>query len=108
MPRNEFNDVMQVLMRNQKKDFVRRILDPKNSPVLQNPDNTVSTHSMAWGEEDGKYFVYPTVQREGDRLKRFDDNEAWDRARKLGEYIEVDSPEQADWLSKRYKVVWEQ
>ena len=106
MPKNDFDEVMKILIKHQDKDFVRRILDKDNSPVLKNKDNTISTHSMAWGESDGRYFVYPTVQREGDKLKRYDDKEAWNRAMDQKEYIEVSSPEEADWLSKKYKAVW--
>ena len=51
-----------LLKNNWSVPFVDRILLPHLYPVRKNPDNTVSTHLMSYGEQDGKYFVYPTLQ----------------------------------------------
>jgi len=53
---------IELLKNNSSVPFVDRILRPDLYPVRKNPDNTVSTHLMAYGEQDGKYFVYPTLQ----------------------------------------------
>ena len=100
--------IRKILELNKHKSFVQRILDPKNSPSLDNKDGTRSSHSMAWAESDGRYFVYPTVLRtESGELKRFKDNEAWRETQKSGNYIEFKSAQDADWFSKNYKRVWD-
>ena len=57
------------------------------------------------GESDGKYYVYPTVLRDGEVLNDYGDG-AWSEAYKRGEYIEFNSAEDADWFSQNYKNVW--
>lgn len=101
------NKIMELLEVNSNKNFVKRILNRDDYPVLANPDKTVSTHSMSWGEANGKYYVYPTViQIDNGMLQRLDDDTAWDHAMKTGEFIELNTPEEADSLSKNYKEVW--
>lgn len=104
---SDYEKALSILKKNTDKGFVKRILNKENSPVLDNGDGTVSTHSMSWGEADGRYFVYPTVLVTGDgTLKRFSNKDAWRNVMKTGNYIEFDSPEEADWFSRRYKSVW--
>jgi len=97
-----------ILEQNKDKLFVQRALNPDDYPTLDNEDGTVSSHSMAWGEGDGKYLVYPTVlmNRSG-KLQRLSDDDAWDNAIETGNYIEMPSAKEADWLSRKYKTVWE-
>jgi hypothetical protein len=106
MPDKEYKKITNILAKNAKKDFVQRILYPENSPVLKNDDDTISTHRMAWGEADGKYYVYPTIIRKAGGLFELDPDEAFHYAHKTGEYIEFDNPEEADWFSKKYKTIW--
>ena len=78
------------------------------SPVLKNPDGTVSTHSMAYGEADGKYYVYPTVvMGGGDKLQRLSGDDAWNNAMQTENYIEFGSEKDAEWFSKNYKKYWD-
>ena len=99
-----------ILMENSDKPWVQRILNYKEgeSPVLQNEDGTVSTHSMAWGQVDDKYIVYPTVLmgREG-KLQRLSDGDAIKNARETGNFIPFDSEREADWFSRKYKLFLE-
>ena len=105
---SETDYIRDLFQKNIDKDFVRRALYPEQSPKLDNGDGTVSSHSMAWATgEGGKAYVYPTVVRSGERLIRLGDNEAWQHAASTGEFIEVDSAAKADWLSKRYKRLWD-
>lgn len=100
-------DVVKILEANKNKTFVQRILHKDKYPTLPNKDGSISTHSMAWSEVDGKYIVYPTVlYGGGDKMRRFEDEEAVPLAMESGNYIEFDSPEQADWFSKEYKSYW--
>ena len=99
-------DIVKVLKENSQKQFVKRILNPSQYPVLNNNDGSHSTHSMAWGEKDGKYYVFPTVLNTGDKLKRFEDDVAWDYTQKTGNYIVFDNPEDAQYFSEHYKDFW--
>ena len=103
----DYRKIKEVLDGNKDKPFVKRILDPIKYPVLKNPDGTVSTHSMAWGDEGGRYFVYPTVVQGPDgKLLRLPDDAAWRRAKIQGDRIEFKTPEDADDFSKNYKMLW--
>lgn len=97
--------ILSVLQANQDKNFVQRILNPSAYPTLQLGDGWIATHLMSWSEGDGKYFVYPHVvwDREAQSLRQLSNEEAWPYARRTGEFIEVESPEQADALSRYYK-----
>jgi len=95
-----------ILDANKGMNFVERVINPNIYPVLNNEDGSVSTHSMASGEGDGRYYAYPTVVQEGDRLKRLEDADAWRHASRTGERIEFSTPEEADWFARNYKSVW--
>ena len=97
------NDILQ---KNKNKSFVKRILRTDNYTPLDNGDGTTSTHSMAYGEADGKYYVYPTVMMTKEGLKRFSDDEAWGAAHKKGNVIQFDDESQAEFFSKNYKRAW--
>ena len=62
---------------------------------------------MAYGESEGKYFVYPTVLYGNGQLTQLPDEQAYRQARETGNYIEFDNEEDADWFSKSYKKVWD-
>ena len=107
---DELARVMAVLQQNKDKEFVQRILEPKKYPMLKTPDGKgYMTHKMAWGEADGKFYVYPTIAYDGKRLidNSNDDKAAWRYAVKNKNLIEFPSAEQADWFSRRYKAFWE-
>ena len=90
-----------------KLNFEQRILSPSKYPQLQNEDGSYSTHSMAWGDGDGKFFAYPTVVQAGDKLVRLPDNVAFRHAMESGEYREFTTPEDADaYASGGYKNSW--
>ena len=46
-------EISKLLEANKHKEFVKRILKPKDYPVLDNKDGSHSTHSMSWGDQDG-------------------------------------------------------
>lgn len=103
--RNLYNDRMKLLDRidsTSNADFVKRIQDP-NREVLRNPDGTVSTHELAWRDDGkGNAVVYPTVQSTSRGLQRFEDPEAYERAIKNRDTLQMTSSE-ADWYTKNYK-----
>jgi len=106
MPDNELERVVQVLLANEKKNFVQRILRPDKYPAISLGDKKVGTHLMAWGEADGKYYVYPTIVYRDGKLERLNSRDAWKYAEETGERIEFSSPEGASWFSQKYKLVW--
>lgn len=100
--------IKKILENNKDKGFVKRILSPKDYPVLDNKDGSTSTHSMSWSEVDGKYIVFPTVlYNDKGQLNRFDPNIALELSLDSGNFIEFDAPEKADFFSKEYKQAWE-
>ena len=102
----EYQRLMQVLNENQNKSFVKRILQPNQYPTLDAGDGKVATHRMAWGESDGRYVVFPTVMlTDGNKLHDFGD-QAFTHAIKSGNFIEFDTPDDAEWFSTRYKGAW--
>ena len=94
-----------ILENNADKDFVQRILKPKESPVLDLGDGNIATHKMAWEQQGGKYYAYPTVQRQGNGLVDKGKNAFFD-AMTSGEFIEFATPGEAEWFSKNYKNFW--
>ena len=99
--------IKDILLKNSTKNFVKRILRPSFYPTLENDDGSVSTHSMAYGEAGGRFYVYPTVVQTGAELVRLNDEEAWIYSQKTGEFIEFNNEESARWFSKNYKNVWD-
>ena len=101
----------ETLARNNSKRFVKRILLPFNSPVAPDDEDPkrVMTHKMAWGEADGKYYVYPTVMEDPESksgLKNYG-KEAFKEAIRRRDFIVFDKPEDADKFSKTYKSYWD-
>jgi hypothetical protein len=106
----DLNGIINTIESNKEKEFVGRILmEDGEYPVLNNPDGSHSTHSMAWDgpDEFGRSYVYPTVVNSGGVLKRLDDRDAYDYAMENGEFIEFDNPSDADTFSKDYKLYWD-
>ena len=102
----ELNQIEKILQDNKTKNFISRIVDP--SQKLQNEDGSVSTHSMSYGEADGKFFVFPTVIDDGSgELKRLSGDDAWGNAMEKGEFVEFDNEQDASEFSMEYKKYWD-
>ena len=97
----------QILQANKDKLFVKRILYTDNYKPLDLGNGQTASHLMAYGEADGKFFVFPTVLMMEDRtLKQFSSDQAWKRAHATGNVIQFDSEAEAAWFSKNYKRYW--
>lgn len=101
----------QILNQNADKNFVQRILKPdaEMNPLLDEyaGPGTSGTHLMASAEVNGKNIVYPhIVQMPDGNLKQLSPNEAIDYAIKNGQYIQFNTPKEAEWFGKNYKRVW--
>ncbi len=94
--------------------FMKRIhnSDTRNIPEPQKywkdgiDSGKRSTHLLATGEADGKYYVYPEVQEENGELKWFEDG--FKRALENNDVIEFPSEEEALWFSENYKKYYPQ
>jgi len=103
----DYKKLLELLDKNKDKEFVQRILNPSKYPTLDLGDGTKATHLMAWGEQDGKYYAYPTVlmNKKGE-LEQQDPDTAFKNVMQSGDYIEFDDPDEADWFTKNYKMLW--
>lgn len=107
---NDYSRVMGVLRGNEDKQFVQRILRPNEFPAMNLGKGQTGTHLMAWTKSDGKYYVYPTIEYDtkSKSLTNWGADRGWEEAKKKGEMISFDTPQEADWFSKNYKMVWPQ
>jgi len=105
----------QLLLQNKGKNFVQRILNPNAYPSLEEWDGpgTSGTHAMSYvSGKKNKFHVYPEIiqDKKTGEMKYFGKNNrkaAWDYAKKTGEYITVDSQEEAEKFgSYGYKAAW--
>lgn len=103
----EQNQIGNILSENKEKEFVQRILRPDDFGTLDLGGGQVATHLMSFGEEDGKFFVYPAVVTVDGKLEQLSDDEAWDHARRTGERIEFETEDEAAQFSKNYKNWWD-
>jgi len=107
----ERSHLQKLLLRNQDKNFVRRILTPDKYPILSRPDiaeqpGSYSTHLMAFSElPGGGVFVYPEIvhNEQTNKLTRLPSKDAARMALQTGEYLTFDTPAQAEWFVKNYK-----
>jgi len=102
-----------ILQQNAEKPFVDRILNRQNYPVLSMGEGNYATHKMSWGQIGNKYRVFPTIlyDQVGRQLKEFAPRDAFNlttvpNMEGLDNYIDFDTPEEADYFSKNYKSVW--
>lgn len=101
--------IQSILEAHKDKDFVRRILDPENSPSIDLGKGFTGTHLMAadWDAESDRWLVYPTIVRIDGKLEKLEANEAFHHAKATGEYIDfADRKQEAIEFSKNYKKVW--
>src|SRR5574344_424063 len=88
-------------------EFVNRLRN-NDTRSISNPDGTVYTHKMSYGEEDGKHFVYPEIQDVNGKLIDYsgDRMNAMRQAIANGDTVQVSKPV-ADWYSNNnYKKMY--
>ena len=105
--------IMRLLEEHKDKPFIGRVLsyEEGKSPILDNNDGTISTHSMAANHSpEGKVYVYPTVvMGKNGKLRRLDDEEGEEgrpamlNAIKTGNAIEFSTIREAIWFTEHYK-----
>ena len=90
-------------------EFWDRLRDPNREHIIdwEDPSKT-ATHKMGYAEVDGKYVVFPSVQKVGDRLIDFsgfpfNERAALDNALRTGNYAVAPNESVAAEFSKNYK-----
>ena len=124
-PYKDRDRVHEILEANESKDFVQRIFNPEKAPSIVNPDGGHSSHRMAVevgaalglkGDKAKKWYMFPTIIRDEyggltDHTNYGEDQDGWKKAwpdaKEKGEYIEFDSADDAMWLEKRWKLMWD-
>jgi len=87
-------------------EFIDRINNPSKYPYIRNSDGSISTHRMAAEiDENGEWYVFPTIQMINGKLKQFDDNrQAMDAALATGNFIKMPNKQEAvQYASGGYK-----
>jgi hypothetical protein len=89
----------------QEPEFVDRINNPENYPVIDNPDGSFSTHRMAAEvDEKGDWYVFPTIQMEGGKLNQYNDvRDALNNAKRTGNFIGFPNKQSALSYADSYK-----
>jgi hypothetical protein len=107
MPSIDDNKIADIFTNYSNLNFVQRLLNPGDAPIIKNSDGTYSTHKMAWAGGTPN-IVYPTIVQDPvtGKLNELQGREAIDHALKTKEFIPFDTPEEADWFSRNYKRIW--
>jgi len=105
MPRDDstLSWISSIINANKDKTFIDRLINRQNYPVINNPDGTYSTHLMSYVSAGDKYHVFPTILWDGENLQKLDWETAYKYSKQTGNYLEFDTPEQAETFTKRYK-----
>jgi len=101
--------ISDMLLQNQDKNFVQRIMKPDSYPVLQDyaGPGTWGTHLMTASDVGGKTITYPQIIQAPDgNLQLLDPQSALQHALKNNEYMTMQSPQEANWFGENYKKVW--
>lgn len=94
---------------NKIPNFIKRITDEPYVRTIEfiNPNTGKKewgSHFISSRELDGKEVIYPLIQQiEDGGLKFFNQDEAFGRALRNGDYLIVDTPEEAELFGKYYK-----
>ena len=108
------------LVKSSPANFVVRLHDKdrKTIPDWEDPEVSVATHKLGWEYgDDGRIYVFPTVQEIDGELKDFSDPKygipdrmvpfaALESAISHNDYIVADSPVDAFWITDNYKTLF--
>ena len=86
-------------------EFIDRINNPEKYPYIKNKDGSVSTHRMAAEvDEKGNWYVFPTIQFDGEKLKQFKTSkEAMDNALATGNFLQMPKEKALEYAQGGYK-----
>ena len=92
-------------MADKEPEFLDRIQNPDKYPYITNKDGSISTHRMAAEvDEDGNWYVFPSIQFDGEKLKQFESNEeAMKNAMATGNFLNLPKEEALEYAKGGYK-----
>lgn len=88
--------MLDVLRANREKNFVARVTNPGDWPVVQNPDGSYSSHRMSSAEGDGRGYAFPTLFYDKGTNALYQPENPMAEARRTGEFIEFPNPQAAE------------
>jgi GNAT superfamily N-acetyltransferase len=102
---NRETPYIDLLKQHKEKDFVNRILNPGIAPAgIPWEGGSVASHQMAAEvDENGNWYVFPTIVNQGGKLVSMPLYDAFDYARETGEYIPMPDMDSAINFSENYK-----
>jgi hypothetical protein len=102
---NRETPYIDLLKQHKEKDFVNRILNPGIAPAgIPWEGGSVASHQMAAEvDENGNWYVFPTIVNQGGKLVSMPLYDAFDYARQTGEYIPMPDMDSAINFSENYK-----
>ncbi|SRR5580765_4981730 len=101
----EAEAMRQTLRANSGKNFVQRVLNASDWPVVQNPGGGYSSHRMGSAEVEGKNIAFPTLVYDQSTNALTAPADPVREAMKTGEYIEFPDPAAAErFANNGYKV----
>ena len=97
----QFNNPMYAGLTNRIKDTGR--------PKITNEDGTFSTERMMTAGFDDKYYLFPSMftNEKGELEEYSDANAAFTKARELGQFMEFDNLDDAEYVSQNYKSIFQ-
>lgn len=98
-----------ILSQNRDLNWVQRLENPYIFPVINNDDDSYSTHRMAWDQLGDKAIVFPLIIQDPltGGLQQLSPQDAKRYAVENNQFIPFNTDEQADWFTKNYKKTWE-
>jgi hypothetical protein len=104
----ENHDIIRILSQNVDKNFVQRLVNPQNYPVVERPDlgpGGYSTHLMSYAPTRDGAIVYPNIVQDPHtgKLVQLDPKAAMDYAMQTGEHIHFPNPKDAAFFAENYK-----
>ena len=91
---------LELLLGNQNKNFVQRILNAQDYPSQTHPDRTTSSHLMASGEAEGKHIAFPTLVQDRHSQQLFSPKNPIKYAMENNEFLEFDNQKTAELFAK--------
>lgn len=88
--------MLATLQANREKNFVQRVTNPGDWPIVQNPDGSYSSHRMSSAEGDGRGYAFPTLFYDKATNALYQPPNPMAEAKRTGEFIEFPNPEAAE------------
>jgi len=88
-----------LLLQNKDKEFVKRIFDPNTMAPVNLGGGETGTHLMGWSSDDEGHVIYPTIVNVNGKLTQLSDDDAYNYAKKTGEFIRTPDAKLAEYIA---------